>query len=166
MESPRSPSASGRTPEHEVGDEMLSGGEVVRGEGAEKCRGEVKVVCEQVRLDAVEDVRRDGVAEVVGDVDGEGAHFRVEELDLVVVEGRGSVLFAIWNAPDEDGRRQHIQKVRAGDVDEHVAPPSVPEALEVLGRKSVPVDGRSRNGSVRSSEKMHRNRGWVCIGGV
>ena len=122
-------------------------------------RGEVKVVFEQVRLDAVEDVRRDGVAEVVGDVDGEGAHFRVEELDLVVVEGRGSVLFAIRNAPGEGGRRQHVQKVRAGDVDEHVAPPSVPEALEVLGRKSVPVDGRSRNWSVRSSEKMHRNRG-------
>ena len=28
---PASPSASGRTPEHEVGDEMLSGGEVGRG---------------------------------------------------------------------------------------------------------------------------------------
>ena len=40
---PASPSASGRTPEHEVGDEMLSGGEVVRGEGAEKGGREAEV---------------------------------------------------------------------------------------------------------------------------
>ena len=37
-------------------------------------RGEVEVVFEQVRLDAVEDVRREGVAEVVDNARGEGAH--------------------------------------------------------------------------------------------
>ena len=39
---PASPSASGRTPEHEVGDEMLSGGSR-KGGGAEKGGREAEV---------------------------------------------------------------------------------------------------------------------------
>ena len=60
-------------------------------------------------------------------------------------------------------RPRHQPAFDSAEANPRDAPPSVPEALEVLGRKSVLVDGRSRNRSVRSSEKMHRNWSWVCI---